>query len=229
MADPVLNPVTPSITSATSTTASSSSSTSSTGVNSQMIADNFHTFLTLLTTQLKNQNPLDPLDTNQFTQQLVQFAQVEQQMAMNSQLTTLVALQKTAQTTAAVNFLGSTVVVDGDTAALSGGQATWSFATDKPATAVFNVKSSTGAVVYSESRTLNAGAGTFNWNGRGTNGQMMPDGDYTLSITARDASGNVTSIATEVEGTVDGVDLSQTPPVLKIGSKSFSLDKIKQV
>jgi len=198
-------------------------------IGEKTISQNFDTFLTLLTTQLKNQNPLDPLDTNQFTQQLVQFAQVEQQMAMNSQLTTLVALQKTAQTTAAVNFLGSTVVVDGDTAALSGGQAAWSFATDKPATAVFNVKSSTGAVVYSESRTLNAGAGTFNWNGRGTNGQMMPDGDYTLSITARDASGNVTSIATEVEGTVDGVDLSQTPPVLKIGSKSFSLDKIKQV
>ena len=218
------------ITSATvSSPTSPIASATTAAIGEKTISQNFDTFLTLLTTQLKNQNPLDPLDTNQFTQQLVQFAQVEQQMAMNSQLTTLVALQKTAQTTAAVNFLGSTVVVDGDTAALSGGQATWSFATDKPATAVFNVKSSTGAVVYSESRTLNAGAGTFNWNGRGTNGQMMPDGDYTLSITARDASGNVTSIATEVEGTVDGVDLSQTPPVLKIGSKSFSLDKIKQV
>ena len=218
------------ITSATvSSPTSPIASATTAAIGEKTISQNFDTFLTLLTTQLKNQNPLDPLDTNQFTQQLVQFAQVEQQMAMNSQLTTLVALQKTAQTTAAVNFLGSTVVVDGDTAALSGGQATWSFATDKPATAVFNVKSSTGAVVYSESRTLNAGAGTFNWNGRGTNGQMMPDGDYTLSITAKDASGNVTSIATEVEGTVDGVDLSQTPPVLKIGSKSFSLDKIKQV
>src|SRR5262249_51067668 len=136
-------------------------------IGEKTISQNFDTFLTLLTTQLKNQNPLDPLDTNQFTQQLVQFAQVEQQMAMNSQLTTLVALQKTAQTTAAVTSLGSPGVVAGDTAALSGGQAAWSFATDKPATAVFNIKSSTGAVVYSESRTLNAGAGTFNWNGRG--------------------------------------------------------------
>ena len=218
------------ITSATVANPTANTATAATAaIGEKTISQNFDTFLTLLTTQLKNQNPLDPLDTNQFTQQLVQFAQVEQQMAMNSQLTTLVALQKTAQTTAAVSFLGSTVVVDGDTAALSGGQSVWSFSTDKPATAVFNVKSSTGAVVYSESRTLNAGAGTFNWNGRGTNGQMMPDGDYTLSITAKDASGNVTSIATEVEGTVDGVDLSQTPPVLKIGSKSFSLDKIKQV
>src|SRR3954453_7439499 len=96
---------------------------SSSGLDTSTIAGNFQTFLTLLTTQLKNQNPLDPLDTNQFTSQLVQFAQVEQQMNMNSNLTTLVSLQKTAQTTAAVGFLGSTVVVDGETAALSGGKA----------------------------------------------------------------------------------------------------------
>ena len=70
-------------------------------------------FLTLLTTQLKNQNPLDPLDTNQFTQQLVQFAQVEQQMKPNDQLATLVALQQTAQSTAALGFVGTTVAVDG--------------------------------------------------------------------------------------------------------------------
>src|SRR3954471_20961186 len=90
------------------------------------IAQNFTTFLQLLTTQLRNQNPLDPLDTNQFTQQLVQFAQVEQQMNMNSSLTSLISLQKATQTSAALGFLGSTVVVDGDTAQLSGGKASWS-------------------------------------------------------------------------------------------------------
>jgi len=218
------------ITSATVSSATSPIASATTAaIGEKTISQNFDTFLTLLTTQLKNQNPLDPLDTNQFTQQLVQFAQVEQQMSMNSQLTTLVSLQKTAQTTAAVNFLGSTVVVDGETAALSNGKAGWTYSTDKPATAVFNIKDKTGAVVYSESRTLSAGAGTFSWNGRATNGTVMPDGDYTLSITAKDASGNVTSIPTEVEGVVDGVDLSQNPPVLKIGGQSFALDKIKQV
>ena len=73
------------------------------------LAGNFQTFLTLLTTQLKNQNPLDPLDTNQFTAQLVQFAQVEQQLKQNDQLATLVSLQKTAQSTAALEFVGQTV------------------------------------------------------------------------------------------------------------------------
>src|SRR3954447_371597 len=91
------------------------SNTSLTG-SAATIAGNFDTFLQLLTTQLKNQNPLDPLDTNQFTQQLVQFAQVEQQMNMNTSLGTLISLEKATQTTAALSFLGSTVVVDGATA-----------------------------------------------------------------------------------------------------------------
>ena len=89
------------------------------------IASNFTTFLQLLTTQLKNQNPLDPLDTNQFTQQLVQFAQVEQQMKSNDLLSGLVLLEKSSEATAALAYVGSTVVVDGSTAQLANGQAKW--------------------------------------------------------------------------------------------------------
>src|ERR1700716_597737 len=89
------------------------------------LAGNFQTFLTLLTTQLQNQNPLDPLDTNQFTQQLVQFAGVEQQLKTNDSLSTLVSLQQTAQSTQALGFVGKTAAVDGSTAALSKSSATW--------------------------------------------------------------------------------------------------------
>src|SRR5437868_14633551 len=106
------------VVSAASTNTSSSSSSSSTGSNATL-AGNFQTFLTLLTTQLQNQNPLDPLDTNQFTQQLVQFASVEQQLKTNDQLTSLVSLQQTAQSTQALGFVGKTAVVDGTTAALT--------------------------------------------------------------------------------------------------------------
>src|SRR3954462_10677551 len=88
---------------------------SSTGTKSPGIADNFQTFLTILTTQLQNQNPLDPLDTNQFTQQLVQFAGVEQQLKTNDQLTKLIAAQQSTQSTQALQFVGKTAVVDGDT------------------------------------------------------------------------------------------------------------------
>ena len=94
------------------------------------IADNFQTFLTLLTTQLQNQNPLDPLDTNQFTQQLVQFAGVEQQLKSNDQLTTLVDLEKTAQATQALVFVGNTVAVDGTTAQFDT-SATWNITAPK--------------------------------------------------------------------------------------------------
>src|SRR3982751_343556 len=116
-------------------TSSSSSSSNSTGVTKDTLAGNFTTFLQLLTTQLKNQNPLDPLDTNQFTQQLVQFAQVEQQLKSNDQLSTLVALQKTAQQTQALAFVGMKVAVEGKTAELKDSKATLGYNVTQPDTA----------------------------------------------------------------------------------------------
>ena len=86
----------------TSSTSSSSSAASAAGSNAtQQLAGNFDTFLQLLTTQLQNQNPLDPLDTNQFTQQLVEFASVEQQVNMNTNLQTLISMQQTSEATSA--------------------------------------------------------------------------------------------------------------------------------
>src|SRR5277367_2457157 len=107
---------------------SSSSNSSGSGLGSstnQTIAGNFQTFLSLLTTQLQNQNPLSPLDTNQFTQQLVEFAGVQQQINTNDSLATLVSLQQTAQSTQALGFVGKTAVVKGSTAALTNSEATW--------------------------------------------------------------------------------------------------------
>ena len=184
---------------------------------------------TLLTTQLKNQNPLDPLDTNQFTQQLVQFAQVEQQMKQNEQLASLVAMEKTAQATTALAYVGQTVAVDGQTAALSNGEATWSFVAPKPVSAAITVKSATGQTVYTGSFTINTGTQNFTWDGRDNNGVKWPDGNYTMSVTAKDASGQSVAISSEVQGVVDSVDLTKSPPVLSIGGQTFTLDKIKRV
>src|SRR5690349_24810600 len=96
--------------------ASTGTNTSSTASSNTTLAGNFQTFLTLLTTQLQNQNPLDPLDTNQFTQQLVQFASVEQQLKTNDELSSLVSLQQTTQAAQALGFVGKTAVVNGKTA-----------------------------------------------------------------------------------------------------------------
>jgi flagellar basal-body rod modification protein FlgD len=211
-----------------STTASGASGISGT-IDNTMIASNFTTFLQLLTTQLKNQNPLDPLDTNQFTQQLVQFAQVEQQMKSNDQLSSLVSLEKSAQASTALAYVGSTVVVDGSSAPLANGSATWSLNVTKPSTATIVIKDATGQTVYSGSYGVNPGNQQFNWNGRGNDGTLWPDGNYTLSATALDANQQSVAISTEVQATVDSVDLTQDPPLLSINGQNYSLDKIKRI
>src|SRR3569833_3376770 len=127
-------------------TSSGSNNTSSTAGGT--IAGNFQTFLTLLTTQLQNQNPLDPLDTNQFTQQLVQFAGVEQQLKMNDQLTTLVSIPQTTQATAALGFVGKTVAIDGSAAQLKNGQARGAGAGPGPASAAGAGGAAGGRAVY---------------------------------------------------------------------------------
>ncbi len=212
-----------------STTGTTSSSTVSTAIDNTEIASNFTTFLQLLTTQLKNQNPLDPLDTNQFTQQLVQFAQVEQQMKSNDQLSSLVSLEKSAQASTALAYVGATVVVDGSTAALTNGSATWNLNVTKPSTATITIKDSTGQNVFTGTAGVNPGTQTFKWDGRGNDGRIWPDGNYTLTATAVDASNQPVAISTEVQATVDSVDLTQDPPVMSINGQNYTLDKIKRV
>jgi flagellar basal-body rod modification protein FlgD len=215
----------------TTPTAATTSATAATSsvVNQSTIAGNFDTFLKLLTTQLQNQNPLDPLDTNQFTQQLVQFAQVEQQINMNSSLGTLISLQQASQATQAVSLLGTNVTVGGGTAALSNGQAKWSFTSPSSGTATVTIKDSTGQTVYSGTTPVQSGAQTYTWNGVGTNGAVMANGNYTISITAKDSSGQAIAVSTDATGTVDNIDVTQTPPVLTIGGQQYPLTQIKQV
>lgn len=211
---------------ATTPPASSGSSGAETGT----IAGNFHTFLQLLTTQLKNQNPLDPLDTNQFTQQLVQFAQVEQQLKSNDQLSALVAMQKTAQATQALDYVGQSVAVDGDTAPLTDEVATWRVNVDKPVVATINIMDSTGQTVFTSTRTLEVGKNqALVWDGKDSSGLLWPHGNYKMSITAKDATGQAVSIPTEIQAVVDSADLTQTPPVLSIAGQDYTLDKIKRV
>src|SRR3954471_7581570 len=131
------------------------------------LAGNFQSFLTLLTTQLQNQNPLDPLDTNQFTQQLVQFASVEQQLKTNDQLTTLVSLQQTAQSTQALTFVGKTAVVDGSTTLLSQGKAGWELSVPTNANVDISITNNTGQTVFTGSYAVNAGSNqAFTWDGK---------------------------------------------------------------
>jgi flagellar basal-body rod modification protein FlgD len=212
-------------TAATTTGASSVSN----AIDNTEIASNFTIFLQLLTTQLKNQNPLDPLDTNQFTQQLVEFAQIEQQMKSNDQLSSLVSLEKSAVASTVLAYVGATVMVDGSTAQLTNSTASWNLNVTKPSTATVTIKDSTGQNAFTGTVSVNPGTQTFTWNGRGNNGQIWPDGSYTLTATAADANNQPVAISTEVQAAVDSVDLTQDPPQLSINGQNYTLDKIKRI
>jgi flagellar basal-body rod modification protein FlgD len=206
-----------------SPSASGSTPTASTG-----IADNFQTFLTLLTTQLQNQNPLEPLDTNQFTQQLVQFAGVEQQLKSNDQLKSLIEIEKSAQATQALIYVGSTVAVDGSTAQFNG-SATWNLKAPKDTTAAVTITNSAGQTVYSGNFPLRQGNASFVWDGKGNDGTQWPAGTYKLTATAKDSSGKDVAIPTEIQGVVDSVDLTATPALLSIGGQNYTTDQIRRV
>ncbi|MBK8009495.1 MAG: flagellar hook assembly protein FlgD [Rhizobiales bacterium] len=193
------------------------------------IANNFDTFLLLLTTQLKNQNPLDPLDTNQFTQQLVQFAGVEQQIRSNENLEALVNLNKSSQLSTAMNYVGATITADGATSALKSGVATWYVTAPRTATATINISDSSGNVVFTHETTIESGTSGFTWDGKMSNGQTAPEGQYTIKINAKDASGQGVTVSTQFSGVVDAVDLSGSEPLLMVGTALISLDKVKAV
>jgi flagellar basal-body rod modification protein FlgD len=215
-------------TAATASTATSSAAAAAVA-NSPEIASNFTTFLQLLTTQLQNQDPLSPMDTNQFTQQLVEFAGVEQQMKTNDTLSTLVSLQQSAQTTQALALVGATVVVNGSTAQLANNQASWSLSATQPSTATISIASPTGQTAYTGTVTVNSGTQTFAWNGQGNDGTIWPPGNYTLTATGTSASGQTTTISTQMQGTVNSVDLTQTPPVLSVGGQNYTMTQIQRI
>jgi len=192
------------------------------------IADNFQTFLTLLTTQLQHQNPLDPLDTNQFTAQLVQFAGVEQQLKSNDQLKSLIAIEKSAQSTQALAYVGNTVAVDGSTQQFNG-SATWNLKAAKDSTATVTIANSTGQTVYTGNYTLKEGNASFVWDGKGNDGTQWPAGAYKMTATAKDSDGKDVGVATEIQGVVDSVDLTATPALLSIGGQNYTTDQIRRV
>jgi flagellar basal-body rod modification protein FlgD len=226
----VSNPVVSGTTPVSSSSSSSSSAAASSALASSQIAGNFQSFLTLLTTQLQNQNPLDPLDTNQFTQQLVEFAGVQQQLNTNDSLATLVSLQQTAQSTQALGFVGKTAVVNGSTAALTNSTATWQLSVPTASTVNVTIASSTGQTVFSGSYAVNAGNNQpFTWNGQGSDGTQLPNGNYTMTATAKDASNNTVAISTQIEGVVSSVDLTQSPPLLSIDGQTYTVSQIQSI
>lgn len=199
------------------------------GSSRTTIAQNFDAFLLLLTTQLKNQSPLDPLDTNQFTQQLVQFASVEQQLKSNETLNALLTSTRAASAATAASFVGMQVTADGATTRLSGGKAAWTLSAARDTQATITIKDASGSTVLTRTQALKAGSQPFAWDGRTSTGGLAPDGDYTIAISAKDATGQAVTVKTEIAGEVEGVDMSGGSPVLLIGSRQVPLASVRTI
>lgn len=216
-------------TSIPSTTAAAASSSSSSNSAMSQLSGNFNTFLQLLTTQLQHQDPLDPMDTSQFTQQLVEYSQVEQQIDTNTNLQSLISQGTTQSAAFATGYLGKTVTVSGGEGSLTNGAAQWTYNLGTAATSTtLQITDASGNVVYSGSGPTSAGKNTFNWNGQDNTGNQLPDGSYTLAVKASAGGQTVTSTVTSV-GTVSEVNMIKGTPQLLIGSMEVPLTSISSV
>lgn len=195
------------------------------------IAQDFDTFLTLLTTQLKNQDPLEPTDSNEFTRQLVAFAGVEQQINANQQLENLAALTAFQQNSAAVGYLGKIATVEGGTNHFDG-QSPVSFEYELPGTANstnLEIRNADGDLVYRQEGQTSFGVHKLDWNGTDTAGNPVSPGNYTLTVRALDNDGKAVDATTFLRAEVTEVETSGLLPVLTVGGKTYSLDNILAV
>jgi flagellar basal-body rod modification protein FlgD len=203
---------------------------SQTGSAVQQLTGNFDTFLQLLTTQLQNQDPLNPMDSNQFTQQLVEFSQVEQQINTNSNLQNLISLTEGNAGSGAVSYLGQNVTISNGNGALVNSAAQWNYTLASNSTSTtLTVTNSSGQVVYSGPGSTTSGSNTFSWNGEDNNGNVQPDGTYTLAVSATGSGGTAIQTGVTFTGTVSEISFQNGVPVLMIGTMAVPLSQVTSV
>jgi flagellar basal-body rod modification protein FlgD len=194
------------------------------------IGKDFGSFLKLLTTQLQNQDPSAPMDSNQFTTQLVQFASVEQQINMNTNVQNMVTLEQGAQLTASAPLMGRRIEVSSDSLSLQSGQATLTLpASGAAVSAHITVLDAAGRVLKSDDIVLSSGPSSWSWDGQGTGGRRMPDGAYRVAVTGVDAGGSPSPITFGVVATATGAERTNGNINLALGALSVGFDKVKSL
>ena len=192
--------------------------------SSAQLASDFDTFLTLLTTQLANQDPLDPMDSSEFTNQLVQFSQVEQQIQTNKNLETLAGL------TAFNGYLGRTVMFQADTTTLSDTGATWHYELGRDvATVDLRVLDGNGKVVFEQTGENTFGRHEFNWDGITTEGDQLTDGGYTLEVVAKDVDDETVDASVFVQGEVTKIEFIGGESILSAAGNDVPLGAVLSI
>jgi flagellar basal-body rod modification protein FlgD len=191
-----------------------------------------NSFLKLLTTQLQQQDPLSPMDSNAFVAQLAQFAQVEGLNNISTKLDSLVQAQSNANQMNDVSMVGKQVTFKADQLSLTQGQtATFGLSLSAASTATtVTISDASGQVV----RTLNAGSlpsgsSSLTWDGLDSNGQSLPSGTYFMSATGQAADGSAVTAASAVTGIVSGIDFSNAVPQLVVGGQLVALGNVTQI
>jgi flagellar basal-body rod modification protein FlgD len=211
------------------TSIAASQSASQTSAFSQL-TENFDTFLTLLTTQLRNQDPLDPLDTEKFTSQLVEFASVEQTIQTNQHLETLIGLQAAADRSGALAMIGQTIAVAGDAGFNTGNGAEWTYSLPQGAAAAnLSIVNEAGQTIGVYAADASAGDHAFSWNGLSPDGKPAPAGAYRLIVNAVDATGAPAPFTVQSLLDVSGVSFTDAGPELDTAIGAVSLDAVRRV
>jgi flagellar basal-body rod modification protein FlgD len=214
----------------TVTPAASTTSTATAPDAMKQLSGNFSTFLTLLTTQLKNQDPTSPMDSNAFTQQLVMYSQVEQQIDSNANLKTLISQGSSNAAAVTTGYLGKKVSITNGNAALIAGAASWTYNLDSAtANTQLTITDANGKAVYSGAGATAAGNHSFAWDGKDNGGNQLPDGGYKLTIKASDLAGGDVPSTVASAGTVTQIDMTGGTPRLIIGAMEVDLGDIAAV
>ena len=204
-----------------STTATTAATTTAATASTSLTSSDF---MTLLVSELQNQNPLDPTSTTDFVNQLASYANFDSQTTLNSNMSALTTSFNSLMTLNSVNYIGHTVEATGDTGTLQNGEIEYGYSLTAAATDVkLTVSDSSGNAVWTGTGTKTSGDNSFTWDGTKTDGTKLDDGgEYTLSVTATDATGASVYDSTTVSGTVTSVDFSSSTLQLLIGKTSVS-------
>jgi len=189
-------------------------------------------FLKLLMTQIGNQDPLNPMETEQFMNQITAMNSLQQQIASNARLDDLVLAMSALNNETAVNLVGKTVVVEGDTFPHTQGEAEdITFELSQAAETVqIDLVDANGTVVANIEKTdMKAGENTVSWDGLDTDGNLRRDGDLTIRITAKDSDEELIPTRTFVSGTVDELRFDGGFPQVVVGGQVFQLASITRV
>lgn len=212
---------------------SSSSSTSSTSSSSSSLSASYDMFLQLLITELQTQNPLDPVDSTQFTQQLATYASLEQQISTNDKLDSVLSNFDSLSMSTGVGYIGKSVEADSDTLGVGSDGAvdgSWNYSLDADAASVtLTVVDSDGNTVWTGSGETSSGDHSFTWDGTNSSGETVSAGNYTLEVTAKDTSGDTVTSSISIVGTVTAVDSSDGTTVLELGSTQVDLSDVTRI